>query len=187
MATEMRVWVGCLACYNAGNLEGEWFEAITCPTTMEEWNEARGNALLRSHVVEAHEELWVFDHEGLPISGECSPSDAQRLAEHIETVDEWQRDAFIAWVRSGDHVLDGDSLPSASDFEDAYAGEWNSFRDYADEYAGEFIDALAREHKISDDSILIMHFDWEGHARDLEHYYWTAPAKDFSVYVFRSY
>ncbi len=32
MDNEYRVWVGCLACYNAGTLVGSWFAADECPT-----------------------------------------------------------------------------------------------------------------------------------------------------------
>lgn len=37
-----------------------------------------------------------------------------------------------AWVRSGSYVAQGDTdLPCVGDFEEHYAGEWVSFRDYA--------------------------------------------------------
>jgi antirestriction protein len=90
--------------------------------------------------------------------------------------------AMLAWCE-----LTGEdfSYDNRHDFDDAYAGEWDSFREYADELAGEVIIAEG----LSDESLAERHFDWDGFARDLmlsgENY--TAPTPDGGVWVFRSY
>lgn len=68
------------------------------------------------------EETWVMDHENLPIRGEYSPHEAAQLARAVEEVHESDREAFMAWVLSGDQIEDGDGLPSVSDFEERYCG-----------------------------------------------------------------
>lgn len=103
------------------------------------------------------------------------------LAYRIEECDEWQRDAFRAWHASGDSVADCDDLPSLSDFEEQYAGEWASFREYADEMADDVTLGGADPN-----SLLVRYFDHDAWARDLAHDYWTAPTADGAVYVFRA-
>lgn len=60
-----RVWIGCLACYNAGSLVGKWYDAENAGEV------TPGD--LHGHP-SSHEELWVFDLEGFPrAAGEMSP------------------------------------------------------------------------------------------------------------------
>lgn len=97
--TAPRIWVGCLACYNSARLVGEWFDAIdgdeiTLP-------DVHGGA---RHVRPGCEELWVLDHENLPLRDECSPHDAAQLARVVEEVHESDREAFMAWALSGDQI-----------------------------------------------------------------------------------
>ena len=166
--TDARVWIGCLACYNSGRLTGQWYDA-------REAGEVTTDAL---HIDSgclapvSHDELWVMDHEGLPISGECSPAEAQEWAEVLDAVDEWQRDALLAWVRSGDYVAEGrGDLPSLPDFEERYAGEWDSFREYAENLA----DDIGMLADVPDE--LAAYFDWDAWTRDLAYDYTTEPAR----------
>lgn len=53
--TDPAVWIGCLACYNAGRLTGDWYQA----TEADEVTPAR----LHGGVSTTHEELWVMDHD----------------------------------------------------------------------------------------------------------------------------
>lgn len=61
--TTPRVWIGCLQCYNEGNLVGDWYSA------------SEADKITTSKVHErvinpgTHEELWCLDHENLPITG----------------------------------------------------------------------------------------------------------------------
>lgn len=188
-----RVWIGCLGCYNAGNLIGEWFDAAEAPQDMETFNgtawapDATGvnRPGLRLHVLEGHEELWVFDHENFHglLTGECSPSEAVRLAELIEAIetDGYPVEAFAAWqsnygpseIESYDDV--------SSDFADAYCGEYDSEEHYAQELAEE-LDLTPHEHQWP-----ASYIDWERATRDLfSGDYWSADAPTGGVYVFRA-
>ena len=67
------VWIGCLACYNEGILNGRWFPA-------EEAGEVTPEDLHLGPTY--HDELWIFDHEGFPTgTSEMSPDTAQLWGE----------------------------------------------------------------------------------------------------------
>ena len=116
----LRVWVGCLACYNAGNLRGDWVDALeaadwACP-------------------IASHGEAWVMDSDGFGSVGEMSPAAAVELA---EWVDEAQRDALVlvpAVVLL--HMRDeyGDDLEP---LQDNYRGCWDSLREMIEADAAE--------------------------------------------------
>lgn len=160
---EPRAWVGCLACYNDGRLSGAWLDAADLnalasdPTT-------RADIPGLCHNVE-HEELWVMDHEHLPITGECSVDEAARItsavAELIDQADEYGIPAAVAlaYVR-GSNVTDPDAWP---DIAGAFAGSADSDIEYAQNYAEDTgaIDWNAPQAWPFD------HIDWPAAARDL--------------------
>lgn len=130
--TAPQVWLGCLACYTAGRLVGHWYPAADAATVTP--SQLHGRELPE----DVHEELWVLDHEHLPVDGELDPLTAARWGELYDELDSpelWP--ALCAWVRSGSYVEDGDGLPSITDFTERYAGTWNSFLDYAIDLAEE--------------------------------------------------
>ena len=127
------------------------------------------------------EELWVMDHEGIPVSGEMSPHEADEWGTALTSVDEHLRPALRAWVASGDYVAEGTGdLPSIPDFEDRYCGEWDSFRDYAEQLADD-IGLLS-----SAPEELARYFNWDAWTRDLGFDYPAAPAPAGGVFVFRN-
>lgn len=174
--TTPRVWIACLACYNDGRLVGDWFPAeIADAVTLDEIHAHYGGARMDC------EEVWCFDTDGLPISREMSPAEAAEWGRLLADVDEWQRDALAAWVASGDYVAEGrGDLPSLPDFEERYAGEWASFREYAENLA----DDIGLLSGVADE--IAAYFDWSAWTRDLAYDYTTHPAPGGGVFVFRS-
>lgn len=173
--TTPRAWIGCLACYNAGRLVGEWFDAETAHEVT--LAGVHGGA---EFVPADCEELWVMDHENIPVGNEMSPQEASEWGRAIASVPEDERPALCAWVASGDYAAEGTGdIPSVSDFEESYAGHWDSFREYAENLAEE-IGLLAEAPED-----LASYFNWDGWARDLAMDYATARAEDGGVYVFR--
>ncbi|XBH22245.1 antirestriction protein ArdA [Jonesiaceae bacterium BS-20] len=174
--TAPRAWIGCLHCYNDGRLVGEWFDAEDADTiTLADVHGGPGR------VREGCEELWVMDHENIPVDGEMSPHAAAAWARVILVVPEHQRGALCAWVTSGSYVSEGTGdLPSVSDFEERFCGTWGSFRDFAENLADEIdlIPSNAPEE-------LERYFNWDSWTRDLEHDYTVVRADSLSVYVFR--
>lgn len=167
------VWIGCPTCYNEGRLIGVWSPAITA-------SGVTTNEIHDAHTcTDNHEELWVFDHEGLPVRGEISPQQAAAWAERLNEVPDHETGAFYAWCLDGDSVVDAASLPIYSEFEDRYCGEWDTFRDYS-EHLAEEIDVFANvPEEIS------RYFDWTSWSRDLAFDYTTVAAENGNVYVFR--
>lgn len=166
------VWIGCLACYNAGRLTGDWFEAITADEITPE--------TLHGHQT-SHEELWCLDHEYLPIDGECSPHQAAKLARHLDEVDECLLLAFLAWIRSGSHVLDGENLPDHGEFADRYVGHWETFEQYAQNLADET--GMLRD--VPEE--IARYFNWSSWADDLKHDYTVVSAAEGGVFIFRDH
>lgn len=175
---EPRAWIGCLTCYNAGDLIGDWHAAAEAADVTVEGLHA-GSGI--DFADRGCEELWVFDHENIPERGGMDPARAAAWGERIGEVPNWQRPAFLAWVATGAHVVDADGLPVIGDFEERYAGEWVDFRDFADHLVDEIgiLDGASEE--------ATRYFDYDSYARDLAYDYTTATCEDGGgIHVFRT-
>ena len=115
------VWVGCMACYNGGNLIGEWVdatEAADLPETADVFANCRARL---------HEEFWCYDHQGFEglLDGECSPSEAQAIAEAANDIEDYfPIEAVAAYCSNhGVSLAPGSKYEFVqSDFEEAYNG-----------------------------------------------------------------
>ncbi|MGN6129278.1 MAG: antirestriction protein ArdA, partial [Nocardioidaceae bacterium] len=156
--TTPRAWIGCLHCYNSGRLVGEWYDAAEADTVTIDGLHVDAGTIANVSC----EEMWVMDTDGLPIAREMSPAEAAEWGALLTEVDEWQRDALAAWVASGDYVAEGrGDLPSLPDFEERYAGEWDSFRDSAESLD----DDIGLLQDVPD--TLAAYFDWAAWTREL--------------------
>jgi len=174
-----RVWIGCLHCYNAGYLVGEWFPARGADEVgLSDVHKGTG------HLYPACEELWCLDHEFIPVRHEFGPLEAAEWGRVFEEVGQEQWPAVCAWVESGDYVARGDSeLPVIADFEERYCGHWDSFREYAEDLA----DQTGLTAGWPDTAV--DYFNYDAWTRDLRHDYVVVDAPDLDghgVYVFRS-
>jgi antirestriction protein len=174
--SEAQVWVGCLGCYNGGDLIGEWFPAADAPTEVSEFNAkvTLGRAQ-RSHLGENHEELWVMDHEGFEglIDGEFSPSEGVRIDAILDELGD-EAAAYGAWrslSRSTNDIGDEDDI---QEFRDKYLGEWASQRAYAEDY-------LDGTEMVPEN--LQSYFNYDKFARDMFMDYSTVDAPS-GIYVF---
>lgn len=169
------VWIGCLACYNAGALVGDWFDAIDADdVTLADVHRGSG----RSYTF--CEELWCLDTEDIPVSGEMSPMTAAEWGRCLDEVEDHMLPALLAWVSSGDYVAEGTGdLPSLSDFDERYAGEWDSFAEYAHQLADDIclLDGVPEE--------VARYFHWDSWTNDLRHDYTVEDAPGGGVYIFR--
>lgn len=146
MNDDMKVWVGCLACYNEGRLVGEWVDAL------------QASDYVPCHRA-GHGEWLVFDTDTPWITGECLPSEAQTIAEAVEALpDHLDRDAVLAYV-SGVMGFEDVRAFDVSRFEDAYRGEFESTRAYTDELFDELY-----AHELTDS--LLYYIDYEAWNRD---------------------
>ena len=151
----MKIYAACLASYNAGILHGAWLEVSSDP---EEMREAVA-AMLAASPTEGAEEYAIHDYDDFPNMGEYPGLDAVA--------------AMAAIFEDYDHIAPGDLLAILDDFrepgearealDDRYIGIFNTFQDYADEFADEML--ACEGHK--GDSIAARYFDYEAFARDL--------------------
>lgn len=165
-------WVGCLACYNAGRLNGDWVDAEEAANvTPEDLHDDPEEAA-------EHEELWVFDTESLPIKGECSPQEATDAGIMLSYLQDDEIAPFLAWFADQNRVIEAGEEPY-NDFQDAYQGEWEDFEEFAQHLVDEtgMLDGAPEE--------LARYFDMDAYARDLQFDYWTATSPD-GVWIFRN-
>lgn len=164
-------WLGCEACCGTGRLVGHWYPVTEIgDVTMED---------LHDHPTD-HDEAVCMDTDGLPTTGEPSQETAARWGEIYEEVGPEQWPALCAWVRSGSYVAEGDTdYPVIGDFEERYAGEWDSF----DEYARDLAESTDMLKGVPNE--IQQYFDWEAWSRDLAYDYSVEDAPDGGVYVFR--
>jgi antirestriction protein len=126
-----QVWIGCLACYNAGRLVGDWYSADTADLVTPADLHKRETS---------HEELWVMDHEGFcgTLDGECSPSEAAEIAEALSDLTEDEVAPFAAWVKVFGEQ--SDRAHWVEKFRDDYRGFHDSEADFAREWFEETSD-----------------------------------------------
>lgn len=169
----MRIYVACLASYNAGILHGRWIDASSDIDSMQ----AEIAAMLRASPcpnvtvrdpetgenVPSAEEYAVHDYDGVPSTfGEYPGLD--KIAAFVDLAEEFDHiDADdIAAIAANWH---GDMEAAAEALRDNFAGVYPSFRDYADEAADEMIENVTCGDKVP--QTLINYFDYAAWARDL--------------------
>lgn len=165
-----RAWVGCLGCYNGGILNGIWLDGEEATSYGEHLKSYERDGVTFCALCNS-DEYWVFDHENFSglLTGECSPREAQEVAEKIASIPERDREAFLEYC---EHV-GGD--PDYSSFEEAFNGQWESEEAFAE-------DLLESTGDLDRDSYLARYFDLEAFVRDLFYDYFMTS----SGYVFRN-
>ena len=173
--TTPRAWIGCLHHYNSGYLVGHWFDAATAnEVTLADVHEGSGLDCAEC------EELWVFDHENIPVRGELDPLAAAAWGRVYTEVGPEHWPALYAWVESGDYIAEGTGdLPIISDFVERYCGAWESFREYARELA----DSIGLLADVPEE--IARYFDWQAWTRDLAMDYSVHDNPVGGVFVFR--
>lgn len=172
-----RVWIGCLHCYNSGRLVGERFDCTeAADVDLDAVHTGQPGTL-----TPMCEELWCFDTENIPVPGEMDPLHAAAWGEAYEEVGETLWPAYCAWMRSGMHVERADGTGAIDDFEERYCGHWDSFQEYANDY----VDSTGLLREVPEH--VTRYFDYEAHARDLQHDYTVVNAVGSGVYIFRNF
>lgn len=172
--TQPRIYVACLAAYNAGTLHGAWLDADRDADEIHEDIQK----ILSSSPEAGAEEWAIHDCEGFgPLKlDEYEPIEnvaalAQALEEHGP--------AFAAFVENLG-TTSKDYGEFTEEFQDAYRGEWHSLEEYADN----FLEDIGALEKLPE--YLRCYFDVQAFARDLETCgdVWTWQASDGMVHVF---
>jgi antirestriction protein len=168
--TTPRIYVACLASYNAGTLHGKWIDA---DQSAEEIHDDVQRMLAASP--ESGAEEWaIHDYEGFGALRLSEWESFARVAAIAAGVAE-HGPAFTAWLS-----YDEDRDPDGEAFQDAYRGEWESLKDYAEDYADEtgMYDVAERAKS----PYVVVDIDMLERDLDIELY--TVKSDHYTVYVF---
>ncbi|MFE0104157.1 antirestriction protein ArdA [Streptomyces sp. NPDC059009] len=150
-----RVWIGCLACYNGGDLVGDWYDGdmagLVTPADL------HGRTT-------SHEELWVMDHDGFSgaLDGECSPDHAAEVAEALAELTDDESSAFAAWFQLYAERDEPDGW--VEQFREDYRGFHDSEADFAREW---FEETSSEEERARLNQWPFYDIDWERAAQEL--------------------
>lgn len=172
--TTPRIYVACLAAYNAGRLHGAWIDADQSP---EDIHSAVSDMLAVSPEPGA-EEWAIHDYEGF---GELRLSEWESF-ERVSAIAEGiakHGPAFTAWLSYDDSRDPADKQA----FEDAYRGEWDSLHAYAEDWA----DSTGLYDAAEKAGSPYVTVDIDALERDLDIEMYTAPADGYRIYVFDPY
>jgi antirestriction protein len=162
MTDEPKVYVGTYRKYNEGSIKGKWI-TLTDYSSFEEF-EAACRAV---HGDESDAELMFQDYEDFPdfLYNEGGMSE-EAFNIIVKIYEEEKGEAFEAFLFCYGKP---DSLDGLWDeFEEAYQGEFDSERKFAEQLADDLIEG------IDGDSLLAQYFDYDYFARDLfmsDYYY----------------
>lgn len=166
-----RIWIGCLAAYNAGTLHGKWLPASDIREGIAE--------VLRTSPIANAEEWFVADYDDFPNLGEYpSIESVERMAEALDSASD--REAFTAFVAS-----EGAQYATLEDFEERFRGRWSSLADFAEDFIedcyGDCLKGLPE--------FIHYRIDWKGIAYDFEcgGDFSTIDAGGGEVFVFSSH
>lgn len=181
VATCSRIYVACLASYNAGTLHGRWIDAdqdaddireeiaamlreSPYPNVTVDCEECDGDSRAGCSFckgtgqVPSAEEYAIHDYEGFEGIKIGEHEDIDTVAELVQAIDQ-RGEAFAAWWNNENRDdVDMDA------FLDAYAGTYKS----EEEYAEEFVEECYADILKSLPDFIRYHIDYEGIARDFQ-------------------
>lgn len=165
-----RIYVACLRAYNAGILHGRWIDATQDADDIM----ADITAMLAESPADGDCEEWaIHDHEGFEGVNIGEYDRIETVAELAGLVEEYG-EPFAAYYNHVGGDVDG------VQFEDAYAGEYDSEEAFAEEIAGD-------GYSTDDLGRLANYIDWGRYARDLfMGDYFSEDTGAGRVYVFRA-
>jgi len=165
-----RIYVACLAAYNAGRLHGEWIDANQDSEAIHE----EIQAMLAKSPEPGAEEWAIHDYGGFGGLRLSEFEDIERVAEFGQLVAE-HGPGFAAYA---DHV--GHDYATAEGFEEAYCGQWESEVAYAEELFDELYASEIPEN-------LRCYVDYEAFSRDLFiNDCYSVDCPEGGIYVFRN-
>jgi len=154
----IRIYVACLAAYNAGTLHGEWIDADQDADDIR----AAVDAMLKRSPEPGAEEWAIHDYEGfgpIKLSESESFDTVAALAKAIEE----HGQIFAHFYDHGDSDYKDDVESAVSAFEEKNRGEWDSLADYVENFWEE-----TGEYKRDEKNWWspINYVDWERMAHD---------------------
>jgi len=158
--TTPRIWVGTYGKYNAGSLKGKWFD-LRDYIDAEDFNKA-----IREYHKDEHDPEFMFnDHEGIPEKMISESWLSPAYWTYQDLTEDWGDDTFEAYEKFIEYMYssklesDTDLEESVMAFEDSFRGEYDSIKDFAEEYV-EDPSELGEEY-------VNRYFDVDSYTRDL--------------------
>lgn len=127
--TEYKIYVACLASYNAGDLVGEWIE-------VESWDDSDSlkekiQAVIAKSPAPNAEEYAIHDYDGFPRTAEFGEwPDLQLLCDYVEAVSDHGSDVMNAAIAVSDNFKE-----TLDAVENRYYGCFDRDGDYAESVA----------------------------------------------------
>ena len=159
-----QVYVACLAAYNSGHLHGEW---ITPKTDKDELQE-QIDKVLKSSPIKGAEEWAIHDYDSFPNLGEYP--DLDKLIQVQGAIDEHGQYVVNAFLENW-------SVEDLDHINDAYFGEYDSFREFAEQLADDTMLIDCPEHIKS-------YFDYEKWERNLSYNYHEGEGENGTSIIF---
>ena len=172
-----RIYVACLASYNAGILHGEWIEVTEFADDLK----ARVQAMLDRSTEEYAEEWAIHDYEGFERLTEYE--DLDYLAERVSYWEKYGQDEVEAYIG---HFGDFDE----DDFQSRYWGECDSYHNAKRRWACDQFDELSLCDFTEDQKTTFWNYADEDHIlRECEHYtvFAEGVTNNHTCYIFHNH
>jgi len=176
--TKYGVYFANLSAYNSGRLIGKWVYPLLYDN-LADFLVAIEEATKDG--TEYADEIAVHDYDNFPNMGEYPDHESiYNLAHAID--DSYLDDEVLIKYFKEHYSNDFEELADhISDIENAYIGEYDNFREFADERAEEeILNIINRDAQ----QFVFNNFDYDGYARDLEHSYNVIKLDNYNVVVF---
>lgn len=164
---EPKVYVACLACYNEGRHHGRRMNADELEERWdyaEEHDRQDGVGHFNPCNRPFHDEWAIHDYDGVPSIGEHP--DIPHLLAVMRCIEE-HGEPFRVWFNLDPHNKSHhDDLSEA--FQDAYCGEWESPKAFAEDYADDMGLLPSHDEKNPNPLFRFVDFEWWWKA-DLRH------------------
>jgi antirestriction protein len=165
---EPKIYVACLSSYNSGYLHGSWI----VPKTDAEELQAQIDEVLKTSPVADAEEWAIHDYDNFPNLGEYP--DLDKIIEVQEAINEHDIDKVNGFLELW-------SIDDLSHIDDAFYGEYGSFKEFAETFADETIEGLS-----DGNSTLARYFDYDAFERDLNYDFNETDASGGNVYIWNA-
>ena len=171
------VYFANLAAYVSGRLVGDWVYPLQYDS-FEDFAEAIREATKDG--TDYADEIAVHDYNNFPNMGEYPDHESIYNLAHAIDGSHLCDEIIIKYF--GDYYgYDLEELTEhIQDIEDAFIGEFDTFRDFADEMADEHIQSFNKEIQ----QFVFFYFDYEKYARDLEHDFHVITLDNYNVAIF---
>lgn len=176
--TKYGVYFANLSAYNSGRLIGEWVYPLLYDS-FDDFAEAIKEATKDG--TEYADEIAIHDYDNFPNMGEYPNHESIYNLAHAIDGSHLDDEILIKYFKDY-YSSDLEELSDCiRDIEDAYIGEYDSFEEYANEVAD--CDILERISKDAQ-QFVFNYFDYDKHARNLEHEYNLIKLDNHDVVIF---